>query len=129
MLCLYLCSVRVQVRVRVWRVSSCWSQSPGHFYPSMSSVGIHPVFGRLLILQLQTLNPRPFLGELVGKDIIVRLKWGQEYRGRLVSLDSYLNFQLSEAEEWMEGECAGALGDVMIRCNNVLYVRDPHSLK
>lgn len=67
------------------------------------------------------------MGELVGHAVIVKLKWGQEYRGRLVSMDSYMNFQLSETEEWMEGECAGQLGEVMIRCNNVLYVRDPNS--
>lgn len=30
-------------------------------------------------------NPRPFLQDLVNKDVIVRLKWGQtEYKGRLV---------------------------------------------
>ncbi len=75
------------------------------------------------------MNPRPYLGELVGKFIIIKLKWGQEYRGTLVSLDSYMNFQLAMGEEWINGECAGALGDVLIRCNNVLYVRDPSSQK
>ncbi len=30
-------------------------------------------------------NPRPFLLDLVNKDVIVRLKWGEtEYKGRLV---------------------------------------------
>ncbi len=71
------------------------------------------------------MNPRPFIGELVGKSVIIKLKWGQEYRGRLVSTDSYMNFQMSETEEWINDELAGELGDVMIRCNNVLYVRDP----
>lgn len=42
-------------------------------------------------------------------------------------MDSYMNFQLAETEEWIDGEKAGDLGDVMIRCNNVLYVRDPAS--
>lgn len=57
--------------------------------------------------------------------MVVKLKWGQEYRGLLVSTDSYMNFQLSETEEWINEEMAGELGDVMIRCNNVLYVREP----
>lgn len=57
--------------------------------------------------------------------MILKLKWGQEYRGRLVSTDSYMNFQLGETEEWIDEELAGELGDVMIRCNNVLYVREP----
>lgn len=30
-------------------------------------------------------NPRPFLQDLVNKDVVVRLKWGEtEYKGRLV---------------------------------------------
>lgn len=57
--------------------------------------------------------------------MVIKLKWGQEYRGLLVSTDSYMNFQMSETEEWINEELAGELGDVMIRCNNVLYVRDP----
>ena len=61
----------------------------------------------------------------MGKSVILKLKWGQEYRGRLVSTDSYMNFQLSETEEWINEELAGELGDVMIRCNNVLYIREP----
>src|SRR5699024_10723129 len=37
----------------------------------------------------------------VDKDIVVRLKWGEtEYKGRLVSVDGYMNIQLSGAEEW-----------------------------
>ncbi|KAF1984770.1 LSM domain-containing protein [Aulographum hederae CBS 113979] len=69
------------------------------------------------------LNPKPMLMGLVNNDVIVRLKWGtQEYRGRLVSTDSYMNLQLSGAEEYSEGEPAGTLGDVLIRCNNVLWI-------
>lgn len=35
-------------------------------------------------------NPRPFLQDLVNKDVIVRLKWGEtEYKGRLVVRISY----------------------------------------
>ncbi|KAK7218292.1 hypothetical protein V2G26_006295 [Clonostachys chloroleuca] len=53
-------------------------------------------------------NPRPMLQELVNKTILVRLKWGEtEYKGTLVAVDSYMNLQLS----------------VLIRCNNVLWVR------
>ena len=52
----------------------------------------------------------------VNEEIIVRLKWGQtEYTGRLVSVDSYMNIQLSGAEEWVNGKSAGTLGQVLIR--------------
>ena len=70
----------------------------------------------------------------------MRLKWGQtEYTGRLVSIDSYMNIQLSNAEEFVDGKSTGSLGQVLIRwvasvrcqmenmltgcrCNNVLWV-------
>ena len=52
----------------------------------------------------------------VNEDVIVRLKWGQtEYRGTLISVDSYMNIQLSNTEEFIDGESKGALGQVLIR--------------
>jgi small nuclear ribonucleoprotein F len=46
-----------------------------------------------------------------------------EYRGTLVSVDGYMNLQLADADEWVDGKSTGALGEVLIRCNNVLYLR------
>jgi small nuclear ribonucleoprotein F len=88
-------------------------------------------------------NPRPMLQELVNKPVFVRLKWGQvEYKGTLVSVDSYMNLQLSGTEEYVSDKPTGLLGQVLIRyvilllaarskladwtcsrCNNVLWVR------
>lgn len=68
-------------------------------------------------------NPKPFLNGLIGKAVIAKLKWGMEYKGFLVSVDSYMNLQLASTEEWVDGKLAGNLGEVLIRCNNVLYVR------
>ncbi|XP_055330534.1 small nuclear ribonucleoprotein F-like [Paramacrobiotus metropolitanus] len=69
------------------------------------------------------LNPKPFLNALTGKSVIVKLKWGLEYRGFLVSVDGYMNLQLANTEEYVEGALTGNLGEVLIRCNNVLYLR------
>ncbi|OAQ61811.1 small nuclear ribonucleoprotein SmF [Pochonia chlamydosporia 170] len=69
-------------------------------------------------------NPRPMLQDLVNKPVFVRLKWGQvEYKGTLVSVDSYMNLQLSGTEEYVSDKPTGLLGQVLIRCNNVLWVR------
>ena len=38
-------------------------------------------------------NPKPFLNELTGKSVYVKLKWGMEYKGYLVSTDAYMNLQ------------------------------------
>ena len=43
--------------------------------------------------------------------------------GYLVSVDSYMNLQLANTEEWIDGQFSGQLGEILIRCNNVLYVR------
>ncbi|CAH3112187.1 unnamed protein product [Pocillopora meandrina] len=75
------------------------------------------------------LNPKPFLNGLTGKPVIVKLKWGMEYKGYLVSVDGYMNvqcflfLQLANTEEFIDGALTGNLGEVLIRCNNVLYVR------
>ncbi|KAL2338641.1 hypothetical protein Fmac_013087 [Flemingia macrophylla] len=98
-------------------------------------------------------NPKPFLNNLTGKPVIVKLKWGMEYKGTrlccgyftvrcfirfmdlfsslwlfyfpgyLVSVDSYMNLQLANTEEYIEGQFTGNLGEILIRCNNVLYLR------
>nr|XP_046155188.1 small nuclear ribonucleoprotein F-like [Oncorhynchus gorbuscha] len=69
------------------------------------------------------LNPKPFLNGLTGKPVMVKLKWGMEYKGYLVSVDSYMNMQLANTEEYVDGALAGHLGEVLVRCNNVLYIR------
>eukprot|EP00536_Pseudo-nitzschia_multiseries_P000631 jgi/Psemu1/294113/fgenesh1_pm.8_\ len=68
-------------------------------------------------------NPKPFLADLVGKIVRVRLKWGMEYQGKLASSDAYMNLQLLNTEEYIDGELAGSLGEVLVRCNNVLYIK------
>ena len=92
------------------------------------------------------INPKPFLNDLTGKQVIVKLKWGMEYKGYLVSVDSYMNLQLASTEEYIDGQVGatwealyvtaaehgplssssqmvGNLGEVLIRCNNVAYIR------
>jgi LSM domain len=39
-------------------------------------------------------NPKPFMQELTGKAVYVKLKWGLEYKGFLVSTDGYMNLQV-----------------------------------
>lgn len=69
------------------------------------------------------INPKPFLNGLTGKPVVIKLKWGHEYKGFLVSVDGYMNMQLANTEEFVDGQNTGHLGEVLIRCNNVLYIR------
>ncbi|XP_066139269.1 small nuclear ribonucleoprotein F [Euwallacea fornicatus] len=69
------------------------------------------------------INPKPFLNSLTGKAVMVKLKWGHEYKGILVSVDGYMNLQLANCEEVIEGAVTGNLGEILVRCNNVLFIR------
>lgn len=53
------------------------------------------------------INPKPFLNGLTGKPVMVKLKWGHEYKGYLVSVDGYMNLQLASTEEIIDGNCTG----------------------
>jgi small nuclear ribonucleoprotein F len=70
------------------------------------------------------ITPKPFLSDLTGKPVIVKLKWGMEYKGQLVSTDSYMNIQLASTEEFIDGHFTGNIGEILIRCNNVMYIRE-----
>ena len=63
----------------------------------------------------EKINPKPYLQDLTSKPIVVRLKWGMEYHGRLASVDSYMNIKLTNTEEWKDGKNEGTLGEVFIR--------------
>jgi small nuclear ribonucleoprotein F len=69
------------------------------------------------------MKPKLFLNGITGKAIMVKLKWGHEYKGYLVSVDTDMNLQLAQTEEFIDGNFTGKLGEVLVRCINVLYVR------
>jgi len=66
------------------------------------------------------INPKPFLQDLTGKSVVVKLKWGMEYHGRLSAVDSYMNVKLTNTEEWKDGNNEGTLGEVFIRLASLL---------
>lgn len=71
---------------------------------------------RTVKMSFAPVNPRPMLQGLINKPIFVRLKWGEtEYKGTLVSVDSYMNLQLDGAEEYISDKSTGTLGSVLIR--------------
>ena len=63
-----------------------------HFRPPRSSFAV--CLGEQMIV-----NPKPFLNELTGKPVIVKLKWGMEYKGYLMSVDNYMNLQVCAVAE------------------------------
>lgn len=71
-------------------------------------------------------NPKPFLRELVDHPVVVTLKFNStQYRGTLVSTDNYFNVRLRDAEEIVDGRSRGQVGEIFVRCNNVLWIGQP----
>lgn len=68
--------------------------------------------------------PAQVLQDSIGNQVLVRSKWGNSYVGLLVSVDQYMNVLLKDAQDQEPGkEKAVQVGDMLIRCNNVLYIR------
>ncbi|ODV61780.1 mRNA splicing protein SMX3, partial [Ascoidea rubescens DSM 1968] len=60
---------------------------------------------------------------LVNKQVVVRLKWNNtEYKGLLLAVDGYMNLKIDDAYEYINGENKGRIGEIFIRCNNVLFI-------
>lgn len=67
-------------------------------------------------------DPSKMLKSLVGQRVSVKTKWGPLYVGTLVAVDKYMNLQIRGCiEQTAQGE--GELGETLLRCNNVLYIR------
>lgn len=81
----------------------------------------------LLSRQSLPLNPKPFLNGLTGKPVMVKLKWGMEYKGYLVSVDGYMNMQVSGGS-YREVPGAAKWGDSKGSAVGVGSLRCPRSL-
>ena len=68
-------------------------------------------------------NPLKILQRSVNNKILVRLKDGHEYIGRLIETDAYMNLVLSEAEELEDGDPIARFGEIFIRGNNILFIK------
>ena len=73
----------------------------------------------------QTTAKRPLttLQKNTKKSVIVRLKNDVEYKGKIVNVDSYMNLIMSDAEELKDGKIVEKYGRVILRGNNVLFIK------
>lgn len=68
-------------------------------------------------------QPIKILQKATSNLVLIKLKDGKEYRGRLKEIDAYMNLVLEGAEELMEGNPTAKFGEVLIRGNNILYIK------
>ncbi|OBA16717.1 uncharacterized protein OGAPODRAFT_7965 [Ogataea polymorpha] len=77
-------------------------------------------------MSFQPINPKPYLQSLVGKPVVIKLKFNNiEYHGKLLSIDNYMNLLLDKDVKEIDtaAETSTDLGDeLFVRCNNVLWV-------
>ena len=73
----------------------------------------------------QTTAKRPLttLQKNTKKSVIVRLKNDVEYKGKIVNVDSYMNLIMSDAEELRDGKIVEKYGRIILRGNNVLFIK------
>ena len=73
----------------------------------------------------QTIAKRPLttLQKTTKKSVIVRLKNDVEYKGKIVNVDSYMNLIMTDAEELHDGKTIEKYGRVILRGNNVLFIK------
>ena len=73
----------------------------------------------------QTSSKRPLttLQKNTKKNVIVRLKNEVEYKGKMDNVDSYMNLIMTDAEELHEDKVIANYGRVIVRGNNVLFIK------
>ena len=73
----------------------------------------------------QTSAKRPLttLQKNTKKNVIVRLKNEVEYKGKMDNVDSYMNLIMTDAEELKEDKVIANYGRVIVRGNNVLFIK------
>ncbi|PXF28412.1 MAG: ribonucleoprotein [Thaumarchaeota archaeon] len=73
--------------------------------------------------QTTTKRPLTILQKSTKKNIVVRLKNEVEYKGKMENVDSYMNLIMTDAEELSNGKLVGKFGRVIVRGNNVLFIK------
>ncbi|MBD3352411.1 MAG: ribonucleoprotein [Candidatus Lokiarchaeota archaeon] len=68
-------------------------------------------------------DPLKILNKAVNSVILIRLKDGTEYQGRLKEADSYMNMIIEDAKEIIDGNIAVKYSEIFIRGNNILFIR------
>ena len=77
------------------------------------------------ILSQTTTSKRPLttLQKNTKKSVIVRLKNDVGYKGKIDNVDSYMNLIMTDAEELKDGKTIEKFGRVILRGNNVLFIK------
>ncbi len=76
-----------------------------------------------LVSQTSAKRPLTTLQKSTKKKVTVRLKNEVEYKGKMDNVDSYMNLIMTDAEELHEDKVIANYGRVIVRGNNVLFIK------
>ena len=62
------------------------------------------------------------------KKVTIRLKNEVEYKGKMDNVDSYMNLIMTDAEELHDSKVIANYGRVIVRGNNVLFIKIENEL-
>ncbi len=68
------------------------------------------------------LKPLSVLNANINHQVIVELKAGREYRGKLEGFDPHMNIVLKNAEERMDDKVVRKFDIAILRGDNVIYI-------
>ena len=68
-------------------------------------------------------RPLTILQKSTKKNVTVRLKNEVEYKGKMDNVDSYMNLIMTDAEEYKDSKVIANYGRVIVRGNNVLFIK------
>ncbi len=73
-------------------------------------------------------RPLTMLQKSTKKKVVVRLKNEVEYKGKMDNVDSYMNLIMTDAEEVHDNKVIANYGRVIVRGNNVLFIKIENEL-
>ncbi|MCH7756885.1 MAG: ribonucleoprotein [Thaumarchaeota archaeon] len=73
-------------------------------------------------------RPLTVLQKSTKKRVTVRLKNEVEYKGKMDNVDSYMNLIMTDAEEIQGDKVIANYGRVIVRGNNVLFIKIENEL-
>ncbi|MBS3149487.1 small nuclear ribonucleoprotein [Candidatus Woesearchaeota archaeon] len=67
-------------------------------------------------------RPLDALNEARNKRVVIDLKNGRQYIGKLIAFDIHINTVLTESEEWQDNQLKKKVGTVFIRGDTIVLI-------
>jgi len=69
-----------------------------------------------------SMKPLNVLTKQLNSNVLIVLKNGVEYKGRMIRCDGHMNIMLDGASEYFKEKPLASYGTVLVRGNNILYI-------